>query len=207
MYQASVRRSRRRRSIIIAVAVLVIARGAAAGSYLLLRTTGSPGQTAASYLSAWQRGSYRAMEKVSVNVPRSGLAGPLQQASAELGVRRLRLSLGRVTTAGGDAQARFTATAALASGHTWRYQGRLRLVERNRRWWVSWSPAAIYPGLRSGDRVVLRAAWPPRAQVLAADGTVLRSPAAVAKSWPISLLTGEVVAATAAQAKKLGPMY
>src|SRR5437763_201261 len=124
MYQARVRRSRRRRSVIIAVAVLVIALGAAAGSYLLLRTTGSPDQTAASYLSAWQRGSYPAMEKVSVNVPRSGLAGPLRQASAELGIRHIRLSLGRVTTAGGSAQAQFTATAALGSGPTWRYQPR-----------------------------------------------------------------------------------
>jgi Penicillin binding protein transpeptidase domain/NTF2-like N-terminal transpeptidase domain len=203
-------RPRRRRPVIIAVVVaaLVIALGAAGGAYLLLhRTVGSPSQTAAAYLSAWQRGAYPAMDKVSVNVPRSGLAGPLKQAAAALGVRRLRLSPGRVTTAGGSAQAQFTATAVLASGHTWRYQGRLHLISRNRHWWVSWSPAAIYPGLRPGDRFVLSSAWPARAQVLAADGTVLSSPAAVAKSGSLSLLTGNVVAATAAQAKKLGAPY
>ena len=72
---------------------------------------------------------------------------------------------------------------------------------------MSWSPAAIYPGLRPGDRFVLSAAWPARAQVLAADGTALSSPAAIAKSGSLALLTGNVVAATAAQAKKLGPPY
>jgi len=203
-------RRRRRRPVIIAVVVaaLVVALGAAGGTYLLLhRTAGSPSQTAAAYLSAWQRGAYPAMDKITVNVPRSGLAGPLKQAAAELGVQRLRLSPGRVTTTGGSAQAQFTATAVLASGHTWRYQGRLNLISRNRHWWVSWSPAAIYPGLRPGDRFVLSAAWPARAQVLAADGTVLSSPAAVAESGSLSLLTGDVVAATAAQAKKLGAPY
>jgi len=203
-------RPRRRRSVIIAVVVaaLVIALGAAGGSYLLLhRTEGSPSQTAAAYLSAWQRGAYPAMDKISVNVPPGGLAGPLKQAAAELGVRRLRLSPGRVTTAGGSAQAQFTATAVLASGHTWRYQGRLHLISRNRHWRVSWSPAAIYPGLRSGDRFVLSAAWPARAQVLGADGTAISSPAALAKSGSLALLTGNVVAATAAQAKKLGAPY
>src|SRR5215469_16822825 len=134
-------RPRRRRPVIIAVVVaaLVIALGAAGGAYLLLhRTVGSPSQTAAAYLSAWQRSAYPAMDKISVNVPRSGLAGPLKQAAAELGVRRLRLSPGRVTAVGGSARAQFIATAVLASGHTWRYQGRLHLISKNRRWWVSW---------------------------------------------------------------------
>ena len=112
-----------------------------------------------------------------------------------------------MTTTGGSAQAQFTATAALASGHVWRYQGRLHLVNKNRHWWVSWSPAAIYPGLRPGDRFVLSAAWPARAQVLAADGTALSSPAAIAKSGSLALLTGNVVAASAAEAKRLGAPY
>jgi hypothetical protein len=192
----------------VLVVALVVVLGAAGGAYVLLhRTVGSPSQTAAAYLSAWQRGAYPAMDKISVNVPSSGLAGPLKQAAAELGVRQLRLSPGRVTASGGSAQAQFTATAVLASGHTWRYQGRLHLISKNRHWWVSWSPAAIYPGLRAGDRFVLSAAWPARAQVLAADGTVLSSPAAIAKSGSLALLTGNVVAATAAQAKKLGAPY
>jgi cell division protein FtsI/penicillin-binding protein 2 len=61
--------------------------------------------------------------------------------------------------------------------------------------------------MRAGERFVLSAVWPARGQILAADGTVLSSPAAVARSGSISLLTGNVVAATAAQAKALGAPY
>jgi membrane carboxypeptidase/penicillin-binding protein len=142
-----------------------------------------------------------------VDVPRSGLARPLRQAATQLGVRRLRLASGPVTTSGGSTVARFTATADLASGHTWAYAGRLRLVRQDHRWWVSWSPAAIYPALRAGERFVLSAAWPQRAQVLAADETMLSSPQVVAESGSLQLLTGGVVTATAAQAKALGAPY
>ncbi len=204
------RRDRRRRRTVITVvvvAVLVLAVAAGGVGYLLLRTIGSPQQTAASYLADWQRGDYRAMDKVSVNAPHSGLAAPLRQVAADAGVRHWHLALGRVTTTGGSAQARFTATADLASSHVWTYQGQLQLVKRNRHWWVNWSPAAIYPGLKAGERFVLSAVWPARGQVLAADGTVLSSPAVIAESGSISLLTGNVVAATRAQAKALGAPY
>ena len=192
---------------VVTAVVLVVAVAAAGGGYLLLRTTGSPQQTEASYLGAWQRGSYAGMEQVSVNTPRSGLAGPLRQASTELGIRRLRLEPGPVTTTGGMVTARFTATADLASGHVWTYPGQLGLVQRSRRWWVSWSPADIYPRLRPGDRFVLGAAWPARAPVLGAGGTVLSSDEAIFESGSLQLLTGNVVTATAAQARALGAPY
>ncbi len=202
------RRGKRRTVVtVVAVAVIVLALAAGGAGYLLLRTHGSPQQTAASYLAAWQRGDYTAMGKASVNVPRSGLAAPLRQAASEVGMRSIHLVLGRVTPNGGSASARFTATAGLASGHVWTYRGQLQLVKQNRHWWVRWSPAAIYPGLRAGERFVLSAVWPARGQVLAADGTVLNSPAAIAQSGSISLLTGNVVQATAAQAKALGAPY
>jgi hypothetical protein len=121
---------RRRRSVtvVVPVAALVLAAAAAGGGYLLLRTKGSPQQTAASYLAGWQHGDYAAMDRVSVNAPRSGLAGPLRQAAAELGLRRIRLVPGPVTVSGGSAQARFTATADLASGHVWPRPAASRLV-------------------------------------------------------------------------------
>ncbi|MBO0773578.1 MAG: hypothetical protein J2P35_19145, partial [Actinobacteria bacterium] len=146
----------RRRGVValIVAGVLVLVAAGGGISYLLLHTRGSPQQTAASYLRAWQRRDYRAMERVSVNVPAGGLAGPVGRAAAQLGMRRLQVSVGQVTKTGGTAQARFTATASLASGHAWTYQGQLRLVNRNRRWRVDWSPSAIYPGLRAGQRFV-----------------------------------------------------
>jgi hypothetical protein len=193
-------------AVVIAVVLVLVLAGAGAG-YLLLRTKGSPQQTAASYLAAWQRGDYPAMGKVSVHVPQGGLTAPLTQFAAQVGVRHLHLALGQVTTDSAGAQARFTATAGLASGHVWTYQGRLRLVKQNRAWWVSWSPAAIYPALTAGEKFVLHAVWPARGQVLGTGGTVLSSPATIARSGSVSLLTGNLVTATAAQAKQLGAPY
>src|SRR5215471_6122358 len=168
------RRGRRRIVIIVTVSVLVVALAAGGAAYFLLRTVGSPQQTASSYLTAWQKGDYPAMNHVSVDKPAGGLAGPLRLAATQLGVRHLLL--GRVTQNGGAATASFTATADLASGHVWTYRGRLTLVKQNRHWWVSWRPAAIYPALQAGERFVLSAVWPGRGQVLASDGTVLSSP-------------------------------
>jgi cell division protein FtsI/penicillin-binding protein 2 len=192
---------------VVCAAVAAVLALAAGGTYLLLRTHGSPQQTAARYLADWQRGRYAAMDAVSVGVPRGGLAGPLRQAAAQLGARHLRLRLGRVTPAGSSARADFTAAAGLADGRTWTYRGQLALVRSSRRWRVSWSPAAIYPELRAGERFVLSAAWPARAPVLGADGSVLSSQQAIAQSGSLSLLTGSVVAATAAQARALGAPY
>jgi hypothetical protein len=205
------RRSRegRRRTVVAVVvaAVLVLVLAGAGAGYLLLRTHGSPQQTAASYLSAWQRDDYRAMGKVSVHVPHGGLAAPVGQFASQVGVRHLHLVLGKVTPDSAGARARFTATADLVSNHVWTYTGQLQLVKQNRAWWVSWSPSAIYPGLKPGDRFVLHAVWPARGQILGTGGAVLSSPATVAQSGSISLLTGAIVAATAAQAKALGAPY
>jgi hypothetical protein len=209
MSHGSMRRTKRRTLVIVVavIAVVLVATGAAGGYVLLTRTQGSPQQTAASYLADWQQGSYAAMGKVSVNVPSAGLASPLRATAAELGLRSIHLRLGQVSENGGSARAHFTATDELASGHTWTYPGQLQLVTRNRHWRVDWSPAAIYPRLRAGERFVQSAVWPARAAVLASDGTALSSPSVIAQSGSIALLTGTVVAATAAQAKALGAPY
>src|SRR5258708_23648584 len=107
MRESGIRRPRRRSTLAgVVVAVLVVAAAVAAGGYLLLRTRGTPQQTAASYLNGWQRGDYAAMDEVSVNAPRSGLAGPLRQAGAELGIRPIRLVPRKGTTARRSAPAR-----------------------------------------------------------------------------------------------------
>jgi len=187
--------------------VLIAGAIGAGGAYLLLRTKGSPQQTAAAYLRAWQRGNYRAMAQVSLNVPSGGIAGPLTRVDSELGVRSATLRLGKVTGGGGRAEARFTVADRLASNHTWQYDGVLRLVTQNRHWWVKWSLADIYPMLRTGEKFTLTSTWPPRAPILGADGTVLSSPAAIAQSGSIALLTGVVGPASAANAKRLGAPY
>ena len=201
------KRSKRRLLAIVVVVVLLLAAGGAGGGYLLLRTHGSPAETAASYLAAWQRGDYAAMNQVSMDVPAHGLAGPITRADAQLGVRHTLLTLGAVTVSGNTAKARFSVTDDLASDHVWTYQGQLSLAVAKRHWWVTWSPSAIYPGLAPGERFALAAIWPPRAQILADDGTVLSSPATLAASGSLALLTGYLGPATARQATALGAPY
>jgi hypothetical protein len=203
-------RAKRPRGVIAFVLVIALLAVAviAAGSYILLRTKGSPGETAARYLSAWQHGNIAAMRELSVGVPASGLAGPLTQVNHDLGVRSRQLRLGGVAGGrAGTARASFTATLALADGVRWTYQGRLELLRRSRHWWVNWSPAAIYPRLTRGERFRVAVVWPARAPVLAADGTRLDSPRAVAESGSVAMLTGTTGPVTAAQLKRLGPPY
>jgi hypothetical protein len=192
-------------AVFATIASLVVAGVIAA--FLVLHVTGSPEQTATTFLTNWEIRTYSLMDPVTVNAPKGGVAVPLRAAAAQLGMRRIHLVLGHVTQDGGTAQARFTATATIAAGQVWKYQGQLQLVTQRRTWFVSWSPSDIFPGLQAGQRFVLDAAWGPRAQVLAADGTVLSSPQTIAKSPSLQLVTGNVVRATAAEAKKLGVPY
>lgn len=204
---AGPKRKRRTILVISLVAVLVAVAAAAGGAYFLLRTKGSPQQTASEFLGGWQRHDYRAMNKVSVGLPHGGVAGQLTAAQTQLGVRSARLRLGSVTSNGGTAVARFTVSDRLSSNHTWTYQGVLHLVSRHKAWWVRWSPSAIYPRLKAGEQFTLTSSWPARASILAADGTDLSSAATLAQSGSIGLLVGSVGPATKKQAKALGAPY
>ena len=175
--------------------------------FLVMHVTGSPELAATTYLTDWQTRLYAEMDTVTVNAPEGGVAGPLNAASAQLGMHHLILVPGKVTQDGNTAQVRFTATATIATGSVWKYQGQLQLVVQKRTWFVNWTPSDIFPGLHTGQRFVLDAAWGPRAAVLAADGTVLSSPKTIAQSPSLQLVTGNVVRATAAQAKQLGVPY
>ena len=192
-------------AVIATLASLLVAGVIAA--FLVLHVTGSPEQAATTYLTNWETRTYSAMDPVTANAPKGGVAVPLRAAAAQLGMRRIHLVLGQVTQDGGTAQARFTATATIAAGQVWKYQGQLQLVTQSRSWFVSWTPSDIFPGLQAGQRFVLDAVWGPRAQVLAADGTVLSSPRTIAQSPSLQLVTGNVVRATGAEAKKLGVPY
>ena len=187
------------------IASLVVAGVIAA--FLIMHVTGSPEETATTFLTDWQTQLYADMDAVTLNAPEGGVAGPLRATGAQLGMRHINLVLGHVTQDGSTAQAHFAVSVTIATGQVWKYQGQLQLAAQSRQWWVSWSPSDIFPGLQAGQRFVLAAAWGPRAPVLAADGTVLSSPQTIAKSPSLQLVTGNVVRATAAEAKQLGVPY
>src|SRR5215469_5457972 len=107
-------------AVIATVVALVIA--GSVGAFLVLHVTGSPEETATTFLTNWETRTYSAMDPVTVNAPKGGVAVPLRAAAAQLGMRRIHLVLGQVTQNGGTAQARFTATATIAAGQVWKYQ-------------------------------------------------------------------------------------
>ena len=165
----------RRWMIVAVVVVLLLAAGG--GAWLVLRPRGEPGPVAAAYLDAWGRRDWPAMQALTATAP------------ADFAARHTRmLEALRVTEASfaaepartdGRAEVPFQARLRLRSLGDWSYQGLLRLVRRDRRWRVEWSPAAIHPDLADGLQFQRVRSWPERAPILARDGTVLAGPGPV----------------------------
>lgn len=187
--------------IAIAAGVVVVV-GVAAGAYVLLRTKGSPTQTASAFLSAWERGDGAAM-RGEVASPPADMDRQYQALRTGLGVQKVHATLGRTIKQGGHATAPFTADLSLPMG-TWHYQGQVRLATDHREWKVVWSPETIHPDLHAGQHLTTSYRWPQRAHVVAANGSVIDG---ADVSGSVQQLVGGTAALTDKQAKKLGTSY
>ncbi|MGH3376866.1 MAG: penicillin-binding transpeptidase domain-containing protein [Actinoallomurus sp.] len=176
--------------------------GAAAGAYVLLRTKGSPAQTAGAFLSAWERGDSAAM-RGEVVTPPADLDRQYQAVRSGIGVTKVHAVLGRVTKQGGHASAPFTADLGLPMG-TWHYQGQVRLKTDHHKWKVIWSPETIHPDLHAGQHLTTSYRWSRRAHVVAADGNPIDGSGV---SGSVQQLVGAAAPLTDKQAKKLGTSY
>jgi cell division protein FtsI/penicillin-binding protein 2 len=172
---------------------------AGTGTYILFRTKGSPRETAAAFLSAWEKNDYAAMAGLTVT-PAPDLAARLGAIRTGLGITQARFRLGAVR----GANAPYTADLSLKGVGDWTYAGALTLAEHDRRWQVAWSAAAIHPRLREGQRLAIKTTWPKRGQVMAADGSRLDVPG---MSGSVQQLVGLVAPAAVADLKRLGSPY
>jgi hypothetical protein len=189
-----------RRSTVILVSCLALAGIlAGTGTYILLRTKGSPRATAAAFLSAWENNDYAAMAGLTA-IPPPDLAARLGAMRTGLGITHARFQLGAVR----GARAPYTATLRLNGVGDWTYAGALTLAEHDRRWRVAWSAAAIHPRLREGQRLAIKTIWPQRGAIMAADGSRLDAPG---RSGSVQQLVGLVGPAGAADIKRLGSPY
>jgi hypothetical protein len=189
--------------VAIGAGALVVMLGIAAGAYVLLRTKGSPKDTASTFLSAWEHGDSAGMHAATLTPP-PDIDRQYQALRTGLDVKTVRTTLGTVTKqGGGHATAPFTADLALPMG-TWRYQGRLRLVTDQHKWKVSWSPESIHPDLHAGQHLTTSYQWPKRAHVLAADGSLIDG---TDVSGSVQQLVGGTAALGDKQAKRLGTSY
>jgi len=181
----------RRLIAVVVTAVLVVA-----GVLVwVLRGGGGAHETAQRYLTAWQRGDYAAMRSLVADPATFTLA----RTESDLGVAGRRLKL--VKTSGRTAA--FDAALDLGGGRSWHYLGTLDLAKQSGHWRIAYSPASYYPGVQQGQRLRTVHAWPQRAAVLDTQGTPLTG----SPSGSVQQLSGQVLAATAAQAKAIGPPY
>ncbi|MER6945235.1 penicillin-binding transpeptidase domain-containing protein [Nonomuraea sp. NPDC000554] len=182
--------------------VTVLAVGAAGGgAYFLLRTRGTPGETAQRFAAAWQSGNTAGMT-AELAAPQSLTV--YDQMRAGLGVESMTVKLGQVAERDDRAGVPYTATLKLKNVGEWSYQGKLDLKVTDRTWKVDWTPASLHPSMTSGATFALKTSWPQRASITDArggridDGTVGGS---------VQQLVGYLDKATKKDVAKLGASY
>jgi cell division protein FtsI/penicillin-binding protein 2 len=164
-----------RRWLIVALVAVVVLAGVGAGAWWLLRPKVRPDPVAAAYLEAWGRRDWPAMQARAAAPPADFVAQHTAMLEA-LRVTTASFTPGTATVHDDRAEVPFQARLTLRALGAWSYQGMLRLVRRDDRWRVDWSPAALHPDLAAGQRLQRTRTWPDRAPILAADGSELAGP-------------------------------
>ena len=167
-----------RRWLIVALVAVVVLAGAGAGAWWLLRSKARPEPVAAAYLAAWERKDWPAMQ-AQVDAPPADFAAQHTAMVDTLRVTAASFAPGSATVKDDRAEVPFQARLRLRALGEWPYQGTLRLVRRDDRWRVGWSPATLHPDLAAGLRFQRTRTWPDRAPILAADGSELAGPGPV----------------------------
>lgn len=160
------RRRRRWPYVTAAVLVPVVAAGVTVWA---LRTKGSPEETAQAFLAAWSRSDYAAMRALTADPP-AGFETSYRRFHDDLKLTGQRFQVTRTDEGTVGFRARLTGPVSFS------YDGRLRLVERDRAWRVAWSPSAIHPRLTADRRLRLTTVPAERAPITAADGTRIDTP-------------------------------
>jgi Penicillin binding protein transpeptidase domain/Penicillin-binding Protein dimerisation domain/NTF2-like N-terminal transpeptidase domain len=206
-------RNRRRRRqwrirALVGVAVLAFLAGVIAGA--APSSSSSAHALAARFASAWARGDYAAMypdiDRASRReVSASEFAAAYRQTALTATATRLRVA-GSPRDVDGPAPAVGVTLVAVPVRVYTRLFGTLSasftlpVRGAGARARVVWSRALLFPGLRAGEQLTRHTFLPPRAPLLARDGSVLASGAAVdgQRSSPLGELAGAVVGATGA---------
>ncbi|WP_414641006.1 penicillin-binding transpeptidase domain-containing protein [Archangium sp.] len=127
---------------------------------------------AQAYLGAWAAGDFAAL-RATVAEPPANLETQHQRFRDELRILSSRFEPGRVEREAESATVTFRAIHVLRGLGEWEVDGTLRLVRREGRWWVRWTPAVLHPELREGDRFSRTRTRSERAALLDGDGQPL----------------------------------
>ena len=167
-----------RRWLIVAVVAVVVLAAAGAGAWWLLRPKARPEPVAAAYLEAWGRKDWAAMQ-AQVAAPPADFTRRHTDMVEDLRVTEASFTPGPATVTDDRAELPFQARLRLRALGEWPYEGKLRLVRRDGRWLVDWSPATLHPDMADGLAFQRTRTWPERAPILAADGSELAGPGPV----------------------------
>jgi peptidoglycan glycosyltransferase len=188
------RRSRRTRPLIALAAVAFVV-GAIAGAE---HSSPSPAPgLAARFAAAWARGNYASMySEISPAAQRrvspSEFARAYTEALMTATAERQRVNGPPREAAGGVEAVPVTVSTHLFGALVERFELPIVAGPREGEARVRWSRALAFPGLREGELLVRRTALPPRATLLARDGSVLaQGPATAAGTrWPTASFAG-----------------
>ncbi len=131
-----------------------------------------PGDEAQVFLRAWAEGDFATLRREVADPPAS-LEAQHQRFRDELRIVSSRFEIGRVEQEAESAVVTFRAFHVLRGLGEWEVDGTLRLVRREGRWWVRWTPAVLHPEAREGDRFSRTRTRPERASLLDRRGQPL----------------------------------
>jgi len=166
-----------KRALVVFVALLVVA-GAIVG-VVIARTHKDkvtlPSREVDTFLHAWARGDAADMATLLDAPPPAAnlttIASSLVQAVPGSSATYTSGALSGTATA---ATATYHGKVTLAGLGAIEWDGMLALVHTKATGWlVKWNPNDLYPGLGAGQHLTVKHAWPARASILAADGSVL----------------------------------
>ncbi|HVM54568.1 MAG TPA: penicillin-binding transpeptidase domain-containing protein [Acidimicrobiales bacterium] len=133
------------------------------------------------WAAAWAGGDTVVMAAIA-RPPAKGLAEAVMAFGSGLGVTALQASPGASVIEGRQASVPVEVVVDVDGVGSWRYSTEVALVlppeARASAWQVDWSPAALHPAITDDLRLSVHRELPPRAALLAADGTPLSGPGA-----------------------------
>jgi hypothetical protein len=196
--------ARGRTIAIVSVAAVLAVGAASGGAYYLLRTQGTPAETARRFAAAWEAGDKAAMT-AALATPQALTA--YDQMRTGLAVESTAVQLGKVTQSDDRARVPYTATLKLKNVGDWTYKGQIDLKVADRAWKVDWTPRTLHPSLVPGATFSLKTRWPGRAGITDADGGRIDGGDVGGVGGSVQQLVGYLDKATKKDVAKLGPSY
>ncbi len=187
---------RRRRIVTRAIPIVGIAAAAFITGAIAGRST-TDLDAARQFMSAWEQGDYTTMHDQLTDAaagahPISDFEAAYRNAAQAATVKRVSmtsLDSGKTAT-GGEAA---VAQVALKTNAFGTLTGQLVLPLAGGR--IEWDPTLVFPGLATGETLARRTRVPPRASILADDGTALAKGPGNARSSPLGSAASSVAGA------------